>query len=123
MGTSEESDLADIWEAAKAAFSGELEPHFSVEERLLLRPLASVGETALVERTIREHTRLRALIELDGESEVVLEFGELLTAHVRFEERELFPRAEEVLDAETLDAVATASAALEPAQERARRRL
>ncbi|MCL2344980.1 MAG: hemerythrin domain-containing protein [Desulfobulbus sp.] len=87
--------LADI----PALFRNELEPHFQVEEHMLLPPLAQLGETALVERTLAEHAQLRALaaaIEA-GEVSALTPFGALLQTHVRFEERELFAVAEERL--------------------------
>lgn len=77
-------------------FRDELEPHFQTEEHSLLPPLARLGETALVERTLAEHARLRALAAAIGvgEASALAPFGTLLQAHVRFEERELFAVAE-----------------------------
>jgi hemerythrin-like domain-containing protein len=118
----DDAQLTEAWEDVKAAFSVELEPHFCVEEQLLLPSLTSAGETALVERTQREHARLRDLVRLEAEREVLREFGTLLRAHVRFEEQALFPCAERVSSPENLAAVATASAALETAKQRSRSR-
>ena len=88
-------------------FERELEPHFRVEEAVLLPALRQVGEVALVERTQADHASLRALaIEASaGRSDVLVAFAELLTDHVRFEERELFPCCEARLPAATLEAV------------------
>jgi len=87
-------------------FDTELEPHFAEEELTLLPGLATLGEVALVARTLDEHRVLRALVRSladpasGGEPGACLaEFGKLLAAHVRFEERELFERAQ-VLQAE-----------------------
>jgi hypothetical protein len=102
-------DLDAAWQAIRRRFSAELEPHFLVEEELLLPPLASQGEAALVERTRTDHARLRELVAAHASPERMLAFGKLLHAHVRFEERELFARAEEVLSPSTLETVGRAA--------------
>ncbi|MBP9713716.1 MAG: hemerythrin domain-containing protein [Sterolibacterium sp.] len=103
--------------ALKARFSSELEPHFQVEETTLLRALEENTDMdtearALARRTRHEHEALRALAQrvsaLDFSS--LAPFGELLAAHVRFEERELFDRAESLLSVQQLACVAAASA-------------
>ena len=82
-----------------ALFRGELEPHFQEEERSLLPQLAQAGETTLVARTLDEHAQMRALAAAiaAGDATALAPFGELLQAHVRFEERELFVVAEQRL--------------------------
>jgi hemerythrin-like domain-containing protein len=82
-----------------ALFRGELEPHFQEEERSLLPQLAQAGETTLVARTLDEHAQMRALAAAiaAGDAAALAPFGELLQAHVRFEERELFVVAEQRL--------------------------
>lgn len=82
-------------------FAAELEPHFLEEETRLLPQLAAAGETDLVERTLAEHADMRALVAriAAGETEALADFGRLLQAHVRFEERELFAVAEQRLPA------------------------
>lgn len=79
-------------ERCRAAFAGELEPHFQVEENELLPLLAAAGQGALVERTERDHAELRSLAGqlAAAEAATLLRFADSLTAHVRFEERELF---------------------------------
>lgn len=81
------------------AFPNELEPHFQVEEQLLLPLLHSVETRLLVRRTLADHQQLRALLgELwRNDSEALGCFGKCLSAHVRFEERELFPVIENLL--------------------------
>lgn len=78
------------------AFADELEAHFQEEETTLLPRLAAVGETALVARTLAEHAELRALAGRlrRPDADALHRFAVLLTAHVRFEERELFAAAE-----------------------------
>lgn len=80
-------------------FARELEPHFQVEERDLLPLLAAAGEHALVDRTLAEHADLRALVDhlRSPDATTLARFAELLLAHVRFEERELFESAQRYL--------------------------
>lgn len=103
----------DPWTEARGAallrrFASELEPHFRVEEELLLPALRLAGERALADRTAEEHARLRALAAAAGAGEpaAARAFGELLQAHVRFEERDVFPACEARLPDDVLDAVA-----------------
>lgn len=88
-------------------FTAELEPHFRVEEEVLLTALDALGEGALVERTRSDHAYLReaAARAARGELEVIAAFAERLVSHVRFEERELFPVCEARLGAAVLDEV------------------
>jgi len=82
-------------------FGDDLEPHFCAEEERLLPALRSVGHAAIVDRTLAEHAELRRLVAcLDVDN--LSHFGKLLAAHVRFEERELFPLAETVLAPDVL---------------------
>lgn len=88
-------------QACVTAFVSDLEPHFVREESDVLPMLAQAGETALVERTLREHAEMRSLAaRLTAADRATLErFGALLDAHVRFEERELFDVAQRYLEA------------------------
>ena len=81
------------------AFASELDPHFVVEENGLLPALAQQGEHDLVQRTLSEHAELRRLIALlqQPDAATLRSFSELLSAHVRFEERELFEVAQQRL--------------------------
>jgi hemerythrin-like domain-containing protein len=102
-------DLTQIWDDVRRRFTRELDPHFRVEEKWLLPQLASAGETALVERTLADHARLRELVAAPPTSERMVAFGNCLHAHVRFEERELFARAEAVLSPSALETVGRAA--------------
>jgi len=81
------------------AFSNELELHFQFEEQSLLPLLHSTATQPLIERTLADHQQLRGLLDaLRQNDSVALEsFGKCLSAHVRFEERELFPVLESLL--------------------------
>lgn len=86
-------------------FAAELEPHFQEEEASLLPRLAAAGETTIVQRTLAEHRELRGLMARValGDGEALRQFGIALQEHVRFEERQLFPITEDVLDPAFLD--------------------
>ena len=88
-----------------AVFDAELEPHFEEEERSLLPALVAAGELALVTRTLAEHGAMRNLMTHIRSGDVVSLklFGQQLAAHVRFEERELFATAQDVLSADYLN--------------------
>ena len=87
---------AAAWASVKGRFRAELEGHFLREEQGLLPALRARGEAGLVERTLREHQALRALIAEDRAANL-LPFAELLAAHIRFEEALLFPAAQSLL--------------------------
>ena len=89
--------------------------HFRVEEEVLLPAFAGWGDAyePLVARTLCDHvairTRVRAL--RDTGSAVLADLhalGDVLAAHVRMEERELFPLIERTIPAAELDMVADA---------------
>lgn len=96
--------VADVQEA----FAREIEPHFLQEENWLLPALREAGEDDLVDRTLREHAELRELLSAASYSDLgpLVSFGALLGDHIRFEERELFERAQDVLSEEVLDELA-----------------
>ena len=79
------------------AFSTELEPHFLIEEQSLL--ILMHDAEPLRQRTLADHQQLRELLNglQQNNAEALGCFGELLYAHVRFEERELFPMLEKLL--------------------------
>ena len=74
------------------AFCAELEPHFVVEENALLPLLLATGEDRLAARLEHDHRELRRLsVQLQQpDGKTLLGFADLLSSHVRFEEREMF---------------------------------
>jgi hemerythrin-like domain-containing protein len=98
-----------VWEGVLTAFSDHLEPHFQIEESLLLPALEGLEEFALAARIQADHAQLRALRDttpLTGD--LIEEFGRLLESHVRFEEREVFERTQDRLPASALRAISEA---------------
>jgi hypothetical protein len=101
--------------------------HFAIEEEILLPGWieGSAGaDRAAAARVAADHleirTRVRRLERGDGVAvDELRELGALLDAHVRFEERELFPAIEADLEAATIARlgaeIAAAEARLHPA--------
>lgn len=87
--------------ACLTAFRTELDPHFVVEETTLLPLLIAAGEDVLVAQFEGDHLALRDLCDQlqQPDTATLLAFAERLTAHVRFEERELFGVLERLMDA------------------------
>jgi hypothetical protein len=92
-------------------FDREIDPHFRVEEELLLPALRQVDQMPLVVRTEVDHAFLRNAVAAarTGNAAAALAFGERLRAHVRFEEGELFPVCEATLPSAVLYEVARRS--------------
>lgn len=104
--------LTSVTARVREVFERELEPHFRIEEELLLPALEAIGEHALVARVRDDHAALRLAQYaegLDTEQRLVV-FGTRLEAHVRFEERELFEVAQAKLGDAVLDALAARGA-------------
>lgn len=85
-------------------FTAEIEPHFQIEERLLLPALRGTAPD-LVARTESDHAWIRAALPAVqlGDGHEARALGQRLADHVRFEERILFPAAELALTEEQLD--------------------
>lgn len=93
------AEIGETGTACARAFAKELEPHFQIEETTWLPALRQAGELALVARTELDHAELRRLATglAQTDAEMLLAFADCLTAHVRFEERELFQAIEALL--------------------------
>ncbi len=95
--------------------------HFRVEEEVLLPLWRVLGspDPEQVARVAQEHLEIRALaLAVDGGEpgvEQIHRLGELMQAHVRYEERELFPLIEDDLDVGAQRRLATAVLAAESA--------
>ena len=72
-----------------------LERHFAEEERSFVVARDGCAEARLLAQLEDEHRQLRDLLAgVRAERNVLMRLGLLLEAHVRFEERELFPALE-----------------------------
>jgi hemerythrin-like domain-containing protein len=106
----------DVDRATKAFldfWASEGQRHFQVEEEVLLPRWAALGDLDhdAAMRLLREHLCIRAgalKLQQSQSLDRLKELGEQLAAHVRFEERELFPLLESDLSEEQLQALAFA---------------
>lgn len=91
--------LAEAAAATRAFFDSNLVPHFAAEEEALFTVLRRVGGVDdLIERLADEHRILRRMVaQLDASAPRLSAFADLLEAHIRCEERELFGRCQEIL--------------------------
>jgi hemerythrin-like domain-containing protein len=83
----------------------ELINHFEIEEQVLF-PLCTA--TALVDRLKAEHRAIEGLVDrlrIAPSRELVEEFCELLSRHIRVEERELFEDAQRTIARDVLDRI------------------
>lgn len=110
----EATDLDEAVGAFLDFWHGDGVRHFRIEEEVLLPTWAVHAEVDRdgVARMLEEHLAIRreALRLEAGEAALdeVQALGKLLHDHVRFEERQLFPKVEEALDPNSLDRLAAA---------------
>jgi hemerythrin-like domain-containing protein len=78
----------------------QFEPHFALEEEVLLPALGAAGQGGPVAEALAQHAGLRRLLERlrDDDMPALPARGDAMLAHVHFEERALFPLAERTLD-------------------------
>jgi len=79
-------------------FEGELVTHFKAEEEFLFPEMSEfTGAARIIDELLTEHLRIKRLIDQLRRAEprslavTLKEFADLLEAHIRKEERELFP--------------------------------
>lgn len=108
-----DDDPAPAVEAFTSFFAAETAEHFREEEEWLF-PLVAESDEArpLLVQVLLDHQRLRALVRtlVEGDGDVratMAEAGELLEAHVRREERQLFPLIERLVRPALDDEAAT----------------
>jgi hypothetical protein len=89
----------------------ELLPHFELEEKQLLG--CTTGCEELEARVWQDHRDLRMMIDdlaanpTDQAAGLLRELGARLEAHIRFEEREYFPKLQELLGDDGMARLAT----------------
>jgi iron-sulfur cluster repair protein YtfE (RIC family) len=102
------TDLPGKAAYASRFFDNELTPHFAAEEKCLLGYAKGVdaGIDALLETMKEQHLQLRTLFgQIATATDLATHLdatGALLEAHVRMEERQLFPLIQEHCSAEQL---------------------
>ena len=100
-GFSKNIEVERIKRYADWFFEEHIRPHFEVEEKYIFPVLGKEHE--LVKKALSEHRRLRRLFDEAENIEVSLSLiEEELDAHIRFEERILFPEVQEIASQEQL---------------------
>ena len=115
-----EDDVAEVVPGVLEFWRGHGAHHFRIEEEVLLPAFARhrPPDDDRVVRVLVDHVWIRermGRLEQGATVAELHELGERLDAHVRHEERVLFPAIEEALDAEELVEVGDAVAAAERA--------
>lgn len=101
-----DADIKQHWLKLKRCIEEQAQHHFVIEEQYLLEPLAQLGGNDLmVQRIYHEHKQLCAFAsqEIKQSLSTLKEAAALLKAHIKYEERELFAKAQEVFTTEQLD--------------------
>lgn len=120
-------ETGDLTEAARTFLKfwrEETSTHFRKEEEVLLPVLARNGvapDRESLAEMLAQHARIRGLVMQLGDevtdravrSETLRGLGEMLEAHIRLEERRVFPMIEEALTEEALAEVAAQLVAAE----------
>jgi hemerythrin-like domain-containing protein len=105
FGMEEEEEIwrKVIVDNIQQAYKNELAGHFDVEEAVLFPEMRRyLGEIPLVQELLRDHAAVRELVKQLGPASAIAaldEFSSLLEAHVRKEERRLFPEFEKKMPA------------------------
>jgi len=107
------ADVEALQAQIRTMFNLEIRGHFAAEEEALFPEAAAFAELKpLVDQLLREHVNLRDYFaraerrELNAAS--LREFAQLLSTHIRREERELFEACQLLFPAEKLAAVGAA---------------
>lgn len=89
-------DLVRAMELTRAGYTEELAPHFEAEEAVLVPELGWAGLHEVAARVLADHAALADAKDhgLAGDAGALARFADALIAHVRFEERVVFPAAE-----------------------------
>lgn len=105
--------IAEIRDALRTFWEPGGQEHFREEEEILLPVYARYAplDAPEIAEALLEHVRIRSLVGVilearDGSIENMHELGNLLDAHVRKEERVIFPMIEDALPEEQLQALA-----------------
>jgi len=100
-------------------FEGDLVTHFQAEEEFLFPAMREIpAATEIVDELLAEHGQMRQLIDQLRQMEIgsiaatLKEFADTLEAHIRKEERKLFPIYEQQASPETIARVERAIVSL-----------
>ena len=107
------ADLEALQAQIRTMFNLEIRYHFAAEEEALFPEAAAFAELKpLVDQLLREHVNLRDYFARAERRELhaatLRDFAEILSAHIRREERELFEACQRLFPTEKLAAVGAA---------------
>lgn len=108
-GIAGSEDAGELGALAAQFWDAHLAAHFHLEEVALLPVLEEIAASDLARRLQSEHRQIEAqagTLRTAPTDEAVRAFADALGAHIRFEERELFPYVEQHVVPATLDRVA-----------------
>jgi hemerythrin-like domain-containing protein len=106
QGLNNGTDIKTIALFIQWFWENDLHEHFRKEEQILAACLPKDEPSVL--RMIDEHHNIEALIHINesiADAALLLQLADAVTAHIRFEERELFPYAEKTIPVEKLDLI------------------
>jgi len=84
-----------------------LSTHFREEEEFLFPPI----KDAEVQKALDQHQKIKTFVDkvevagMESEDEILLELADTVDAHIRYEERVLFPHLQEQLSDEQLEMI------------------
>jgi hemerythrin-like domain-containing protein len=84
-------------------WSNHLQLHFSQEEHLLLAHLSDSDE--LAQQLMSEHQDIKQVISGEASAFLLADLADKITAHIRFEERQLFPYIEQTITTDALNSI------------------
>ncbi|MGE5518501.1 MAG: hemerythrin domain-containing protein [Candidatus Dadabacteria bacterium] len=87
-------------------WTNHLEQHFH-DEKVVLAPYLPKGDE-MIEKMLEDHEELESMVRINEaipDKEMMIRFADALHEHIRFEERKLFPYAEQVLSREDLEGI------------------
>jgi hemerythrin-like domain-containing protein len=104
------ADVEALQAQIRTMFNLEIRGHFAAEEEVLFPEAAAFAELKpLVDQLLREHVNLRDYFARAERRELnagtLREFAQLLSTHIRREERQLFEACQRLFPAEKLAAV------------------
>ena len=95
-------------------FENDLKTHFEAEEEIVFPAISGIQDSkATIDQLVDEHRKLERFVQRLREARdlqlapLLREFADLLEAHIRTEERVLFPRYEEGVSSELAKQVGT----------------
>ncbi|MBS1496793.1 MAG: hemerythrin domain-containing protein [Bacteroidetes bacterium] len=105
-GLKQKASLQRIHDYILYFWNSHLHTHFKEEENILFKGI----NDPLVVQAQQQHAEISALIDLIHTGKNVSEeqynhLADMVDAHIRFEERDLFPRLESILSAEALSSI------------------